>query len=324
MSSASTRSPTSLFNDWKRHNNGDAGQQLAQRAADWYYAIATSFAGETAGAEVADKACAQFGGGVGRVTNDDELIPWAHSVLMAELKTIGNPAKGLNHPSLYSNARPPIDVLLYANRELPNEVKLLETCYNSSHSKTELQRATLQMGFFPYALADARNRVKKLIRDHLNAPLNVVYDELPRDLGPLPLYEGNRLRSANEREVFESWMLSSEELCQDIAEFAPFAIELRQGLPNREPPTSIVPVSSPVASVPGTEEREFEAPKPIVPDQSAAFMMERPLGRPAPERPGRRRFRSTPAEESSLRVRLTIFAIIFCLALALGLTLISS
>ena len=40
---------TSLFNDWKRHNNGDAGQQLAQRVADWYYAIATSFAGERQG-----------------------------------------------------------------------------------------------------------------------------------------------------------------------------------------------------------------------------------------------------------------------------------
>ena len=100
MPQADKRSPTSLFNDWKRRNDTDAGQELAQRVADWYYALATSFAGETKGAQLADQACNQFGTGVGRLDNEEDLIPWAHDIINREFQKLGGNAKGLNHPSL--------------------------------------------------------------------------------------------------------------------------------------------------------------------------------------------------------------------------------
>ena len=48
MSSTDTRSTRELFRAW-RSGDGEAGQVMAQRFADWYYAIATSRLGEAAG-----------------------------------------------------------------------------------------------------------------------------------------------------------------------------------------------------------------------------------------------------------------------------------
>ena len=56
MAEMDSRSTKQLFNDW-RQGDGEAGQAMAQRFADWYYAITTSRLGETRGREPCDNAC---------------------------------------------------------------------------------------------------------------------------------------------------------------------------------------------------------------------------------------------------------------------------
>jgi hypothetical protein len=323
MHSANVRNPTLLFNDWKRRKDRIAGQQLAQSVADWYYAIATCFAGEELGAEIAESACIIFGEQVVRLSADEDLIVWAHGLLEAEIRKGGKQARGLNMPSVYSNARPPVDVLLYAKRELAEEVGLLEAAYRGDISEHKLAARAKSLGGYPFGILLARYAVKRLLRDDLKAPLAIVHDDPPRDLSPLPLYECDRLHSKVERARFEQWVIHSPELCQDIAEFAPFAIELRQGLPDRPPPFSLKPVRSRVPNMLLDPQSDPLPERPAHSTSQPPFMFERPTGRPAPQRMGQHSIFAGQQTGLSLRMRMSIGAIIFMLALALGLTLIN-
>jgi len=314
------QNPTLLFAEWKLRKDRVAGQLLAQTVADWYYALATSFAGEELGAEIAESACSAFGQQVVKLSAEDDLIPWAHALIEKKLRDSGTRATGLNRPSLYSNARPPVDVLLYAKKNLPEEVALLEAAYRGEMPAHQLASQTKELGY-PYALLLARYAVKKILRDDLKAPLAIIYDDPDRDLCPLPLYESGRLQDNKERSTFEQWVITRNGISQDIAEFAPFAIELRQGLPNRPPPISMTPVISPVRSMSlGLEPNPAPQRSSRTPTHPP-FMFERPTGRPAPEHHSRRPNRVPRTTGSSLRVRVSMGLIIFSLALAFGLML---
>lgn len=321
MPTAITRNPETLFSDWKRRNDRVAGQQLAQAVADWYYALATSFAGEEFGAALADTACTLFGRQVVKLSADEDFVVWAHQLIQAEIRKGGQRAKGLNKPSVYSNARPPVDVLLYVKKQLPEEVALLEAVYSTDMPAHKLAAMCTGGESYPFAILGARYKVKKVLRDHLSAPLNIVYDEPNRDLCPLPFYESGRLQSPAETDKFEQWAFIRKDLSQDIAEFAPFVIELRQSLPNRPHPSSISPVASPASSrslVPQMEQRD---PTPSPADAPAPFQFERPMGRPAPNNSPGYRAATSHKPGSNLRVRISIGFIIFSLALAFGLAL---
>ena len=64
MATTDTRSTSKLFTEW-RGGDAEAGQIMAQRFADWYYAIATSRLGEDGGRGPCETACAKFGEGIG-------------------------------------------------------------------------------------------------------------------------------------------------------------------------------------------------------------------------------------------------------------------
>jgi hypothetical protein len=322
MPIATTRNPETLFSDWKRRKDRVAGQQLAQAVADWYYALATNFAGEEFGAALADTACTLFGRQVVKLNADDELVGWAHGLIQKEMSRGGERAKGLNKPSVYSNARPPVDVLLYVKKELPEEMALLEAAYSTDMPTHKLTAMCTAGDGFPYALLRARYRVKKILRDHLSAPLAIIYDDPDRDLGPLPLYECGRLQRPAEIVKFEQWVFLRDELRQDLVEFAPFAIELRQGLPNRPPPASLSPISSPLS--PRSIEPTQHTPRstPTRSDTQTPFVFEQPMGRPAPHRSRTRPATRGGSSGSTFRVRVSIGFIIFSLALAFGLALL--
>ena len=59
MAETDTRSIKVLFREW-RQGDAEAGQIMAQRFADWYYAIATSRLGEDAGREPCETACRKY------------------------------------------------------------------------------------------------------------------------------------------------------------------------------------------------------------------------------------------------------------------------
>ena len=81
----------------------------------------------------------------------------------------------------------------------------------------------------PHAILQARNALKRLLRDKAQVPFQVIPDQPNLDLAPLPLYEAGRMSSEEEQGTFEKWLLSDIELCKDVAEFAAFAHALRGG-----------------------------------------------------------------------------------------------
>ncbi|HHO50554.1 MAG TPA: hypothetical protein ENK18_06680 [Deltaproteobacteria bacterium] len=230
MSELDGRSTKQLFNDW-RQGDGQAGQAMAQRFADWYYAITTSRLGETRGREPCDIACQRFGEGIVNVTESRALVGWAHEIVLAELENAGSRATDGDEPNAYTDDKYPKDLLVRARMALPSEVNLLEATYGGRVSRQELDEMAAPLGGNPLGVLKARYRIKQWLRDNEGVPFEVAPENPILDRAPLPLYESGHMATDQEETNFEQWMISDIDLCKDIAEFAHFSIALRGGLP---------------------------------------------------------------------------------------------
>lgn len=243
MSGAAPRTIRQLFKDW-RSGDADAGQTMAQRVADWYYAIATSRLGEQRGREPCDRACASFGSGVIDITESRRLEPWAHGLILKELEQAGHRERDGDEPSLYTRDQRPKGLLVRARSSLPAEIALLEAVYGSHEDRSRIDELAAPLGGNPLGILEARYRVKRWLRDQAGVRLDVVPDKPNLDRAPLPLYEADRMANRQEENQFELWMLTDLDLCKDIAEFAHFSIALRGGLPDVDAPSKATPATS--------------------------------------------------------------------------------
>ncbi|MCA9491519.1 MAG: hypothetical protein KC621_16420 [Myxococcales bacterium] len=234
MAETDSRSTKQLFNDWRK-GDGQAGQTMAQRFADWYYAITTSRLGEARGQEPCNVACQKFGEGIVQITDSKQLVQWAHELVLAELEKAGGRATDGDQPNLYTGNAAPKDLLRRARVAMRDEVALLEASYGGKADKADVDRMAEPLGGNPIGILKARYRVKAWLRDNMNVPFEVAPENPVLDRAPLPLYESGRMATPQEEANFEQWMISDLDLCRDIAEFAHFAIALRGGLPAGDP-----------------------------------------------------------------------------------------
>ncbi|TVQ90969.1 MAG: hypothetical protein EA397_10760 [Deltaproteobacteria bacterium] len=234
-----------LFKEW-RSGDAEAGQIMAQRVADWYYAISTSRLGEDRGKAPCDEACAEFGGGIVNVSDGRKVEGWAHDIITQKVKAAGSRATDGDKPSLYTRKQAPKGLLRRARAELPEEVTLLEAVYGAQADRSQIAALAEPLGGNPLGILEARYRVKRWLRDNAKVKFDVVPDKPILDRAPLPLYEADRMASSAEEAQFELWMLTDLDLCKDIAEFAHFSIALRGGLPAR----GSTPKPAPAAKTP--------------------------------------------------------------------------
>ena len=225
-----TRSTQVLFREW-RGGDAEAGQIMAQRFADWYYAISTSRLGESAGREPCETACARFGEGIVNVTEARELVNWAHQIVQAELQKAGSRARDGDEANAYTGNQSPKKLLVQTRGALKAEVELLEATYSGSATPEQVEELAAPLGGNPLGVLKARYRVKQWMRDNAGVPFEVAPDNPVLDRAPLPLYESARMATPEEESSFEHWMISDIDPCKDIAEFAHFSIALRGGLP---------------------------------------------------------------------------------------------
>ena len=252
-----TRTTKQLFRAWRRKGDAEAGQIMAQRVADWYYAIATSRLGERAGREPCEKACAQFGEGVAKMTEYADMVAWARGLILAEVIDHDRIHDG-NEPSHYTAKKKPKNLLVHARDSLRAEVGLLDACYSGRVTGEELEALALPLGGMPIGILHARYKVKAWLAENAEVPFAVLPTKAVLDRAPMPLYESARMANAEEEKSFEHWMLSDAELCRDIAEFSHFAIALRGGLPEAAPEEHIPPAPTPSEDV---EDDDWEPPK---------------------------------------------------------------
>lgn len=230
MSAGKSRTVRQLFKEW-RSGDAEAGQIMAQRVADWYYAISTSRLGEDRGKQPCDQACAAFGSGIIEVTDSRKVEGWAHEIITAQVREAGSRATDGDKPSLYTRNQSPKGLLARARSALPEEVALLEAVYGAQADRSQIAALAEPLGGNPLGILEARYRVKRWLRDNAKVKFDVVPDKPILDRAPLPLYEADRMASTAEESQFELWMLTDLDLCKDIAEFAHFSIALRGGLP---------------------------------------------------------------------------------------------
>jgi len=233
MAEADKRSTNVLFREW-RGGDAMAGQVMAQRFADWYYAISTSRLGESRGRQPCETACARFGEGIVNVSDARGLVPWAHDIVKDELAKAGNRITDGDEPNAYTGNQAPKALLYRAREALPTELGILQLTYSGSATPEEIEEAAAPLGGNPLGVLHARYAAKRWLRDNAKVPFEVAPDKPILDRAPLPLYESNRMATPEEEVGFEHWMISDIDLCKDIAEFAHFAIALRGGLPTAE------------------------------------------------------------------------------------------
>jgi hypothetical protein len=233
MGETDTRSTKQLFNDWRK-GDGSAGQMMAQRFADWYYAITTSRLGESRGRGPCDTSCHKFGEGIVTVTDARALVGWAHDIVLKELEQAGSRAMDGDEPNAYTGDKHPKELLMRARSALPSEVALLEASYGGRAPREEVEKLAEPLGGNPIGILRARYRVKQWLRDQEGVPFEVAPETPILDRAPLPLYESGRMATPAEEINFEQWMIDDLDLCRDIAEFAHFSLALRGGLPAGE------------------------------------------------------------------------------------------
>ena len=233
------RSVKDLFREW-RGGNAEAGQAMAQRFADWYYAIATSRLGEERGRRPCEVACEKFGEGIVSVADARSLVGWAHEIVNGEVDKAGTRATDGDEPNAFTANQSPKALLDSVRDAVGSELQLLEAVYGGRATDQQIDALAKPFGGNPLGVLRARYRVKQVLRDRHGAPFEVAPDQPILDRKPLPLYESGRMAPAEES-GFEQWMISDLDLCKDIAEFAHFAIALRGGL---GPPRSNAPAAS--------------------------------------------------------------------------------
>jgi len=231
MAATDTRTTKKLFTEW-RAGDGEAGQLMAQRFADWYYAIATSRLGEEGGREPCETACSKFGEGIVDVSDARALVKWAHDIIVDELAGAGSRLRDGDEANAYTGNQKPKLLLSKAKKALPAEMALLEARYGGEADDATIDELASSLGGNPLGILNARYAVKRWLRDHARVPFEVAPDKPVLDRAPLPLYESDTMANKAEENSFEQWMLSDIDLCKDIAEFAVFSIALRGGVPD--------------------------------------------------------------------------------------------
>lgn len=261
MSDLSTTPTPTLFKQWRHQGDAAAGQAMAQRFSDWYYAITTCRLGDAHGRGPLQRACVRFQQGILSVTTPVELADWSHALLMEEVKMAGGRIAGGDFPNQLTTGRSPTELLQQiVDRLEPAEVRLLTAAYDSEVPLEEVTALAESMGGYPFAVLHARLAAKRALRDHAGVAFSEVPESPNLDLAPLPLYEAGRMPREAEETGFEKWMLTDMGLCKDIAEFGVFAQAMRAGALR-----GIAPAATPLAAPAATPPRQAVETPPTAP-----------------------------------------------------------
>ncbi len=264
MSDLASTPTATLFRQWRTQGDGAAGQAMAQRFSDWYYAVTTCRLGDAHGRAPLQRACLRFQQNILSVTSADELVSWSHGLLTEEVRMAGGRIAGGDFPNQLTGGRSPTELLRQVAAGMRgDDVQLLSMAYDSGVDQEQVTARAEALGGYPFAVLNARLALKRA----LAAEAAVAFTEVPEapnlDLAPLPLYEAGRMVREAEETGFEKWMLTDMRLCKDIAEFGVFAQALRAGaLRGLEPRAT--PAAAPVRE--RTAEPESEGgddPSPI-------------------------------------------------------------
>lgn len=230
MAEAADVTVQQLFKKW-RSGDAEAGQVMAQRFSDWYYAIAAVNLGDRKGRAPLDRACQAFAQGIINVHRPGDLTEWAYALIQNEMSNAGGRVAGIDLGNALTGNRPPSRLLRDVRRNLdPDQVQLLHLVYTGSSDIPAIERLAEPQGGMPVAALRARYTLKRLLRTNANVNFLETPLELNFDRAPVPYYEADRLGSNEEVEAFEKWLLADPSVCRDVAEFATFAHALRGGL----------------------------------------------------------------------------------------------
>ncbi len=219
-----------LFKRW-RSGDANAGNAMAQRFSDWYYAISASRLGDRDGRAPLERACKRFAEGIVTVSDANALSEWAHGVLAEELEGAGQRLNGGDQPNALTNRRSPSELLGKAQASLSaTQLDLLSKAYDRNYPLDRLQEEAEAQGGYPLAVLQARYALKQWLRDNEGVKFTEVPESPNLDRAPLPLYEAGRMPNLDQEHAFEKWMLTDLTLCKDVAEFAAFALAMRGGV----------------------------------------------------------------------------------------------
>jgi hypothetical protein len=250
-----------LFKRW-RGGDAEAGQAMAQKFTDWYYAVSAVRLGDARGRVPLQQACTAFAQGITTVTRAGALVDWAHEIVQREVDGAGGRIDGGDFPNALTGHRSPVHLLEQVRPHLSNDhVTLLHATYAPQTSLEALTALAEEHGGWPLAVLEARYALKRALRDHARVNFSVVPDKPVLDRAPLPLYEAARMATADEDAAFEKWLISELELCRDVAEFATFAHALRSGAfeaPAIAPPPIAAPAPAPAAAAPAPEIDQYD------------------------------------------------------------------
>ena len=262
MADSAALSTHQLYKQW-RGGDAEAGNAMAQRFSNWYYAITTARLGDEKAKVPLERARVTFQQDIVNVTKSSQLIEWAHDIVAKEVDAAGRRNTGGDFPNAYTKNQSPTTLIRTAAAKLDAaQIELLQKAYSVSANADTIANLAAKSGGFPGAVYRARHALRQALHSEAGIDFTTTLDPENLDWAPLPLYEAGKLASPAEERAFERWMLQDPTVAREIVEFAAFAHALRAGALQGKQPTAR---TGPKSLTPGT------APPPTrTPSQPAA------------------------------------------------------
>ena len=280
-----------LFRKWRAGDEA-AGQEMAQKFSDWYFAISTIRVPGQEGRPAMEAACQAFAQGIITVTRPRALVDWAHGLLEKELERSGyglgnSQPTGSDTPNAMTRNRSPVALLQsVADKIDPDHRRVLALAYEPSIDISVVDKAADALGGTPFAMLEARYALKRALRDHCDVPFSVLPESADMDRAPISLYEANRLASGKEVGELEQWLLTDIELCKDVAEYSVFVHALRAGALKAHaklegPAVEAAPLEAPSKAVPAPPASDTDSATTASPEPAPPTHPEPPSVEPA-------------------------------------------
>mgnify|MGYP000007852221 CR=1 FL=1 len=148
-----------LFNRW-RNGSSEAGQEMAQRVADWYFALAVTHLGEEQGQVACEAACSTFSTGAANFASSEELVHWCQDTIHHAMGRKRPGVASMTMSSSFTLDCPPKELIAIAWQELPEELLILTHCYSSKTKVSALVELCEKGDGYPLELLKARDRRK--------------------------------------------------------------------------------------------------------------------------------------------------------------------
>lgn len=205
----------------------NASKQIAQRFDRWFQTIATHRLGQDGFHNAYESACQSFSSQVKNITRKKELIPRAYTIIQDSIRESEVNFLPKDRSNTMLHQRSPSDLLDIVWSSLTQNEQQLFGLFYIHRDRNKIEQHNVPIEVLAKQVLLIRQKLKSLMKEKANITFSYTSSDVKLDLIPLTLFEAGVLKNEQEKNAFETWLLTVPEVCNDLMEFVPFVHSLQ-------------------------------------------------------------------------------------------------